>query len=70
MKFEEVDQHVASVNLATLKATDHATATINLCAIYKAVKPILAFVETFPFFPVKWKAVIAMFTENLDLMCP
>jgi hypothetical protein len=68
MDFEAVDQHVTS--FAPLPQVNAANPAAQLCVYYKAAKPIIVLVAAFPFFPAKWKSVLAGFTAVLDLMCP
>ncbi len=67
MTFEDVDKHVQAVDLNKLGM---APGAIDLCSSYKAVKPILGMVAVMPFFPAKWKAVVAAFIAALDVVCP
>jgi hypothetical protein len=62
--FEDVNQHVE--NLGALPPI----APGQLCVYYKAAKPILTLMETFPFFPAKWKTVLSGLTTLLDALCP
>lgn len=70
--FEEINKHIEAAHLP-LKVghgTDAAAAQVNLCAIYKVVKPILQLVSMFAFFPAKWQAALALYLQAMDVFCP
>ncbi len=71
MTFEEVHQHVQSVDPAIFpKTIDPLGPAIQLCPIYKAIRPILALFVMIPFFPASWKAVVQGFMDTMDKVCP
>lgn len=74
MSFEEVDKHVeahaALFTTAATKPLDPTTAALQICPTYKAVKPILTLMLSFPFFPAKWKTAIQGLMGILDVICP
>ncbi len=69
MNFEAVNQHVESLPPVPTVPTGTTTAA-DICAAYKAVKPILLLVSGFPFFPAKWKTYLTAFLGILDGFCP
>lgn len=76
--FEEVDQHIQSVDLSAFQVSGKAAATAanpaavlpNICGIYKVVKPILTIISNLPLIPQKWKDAIKAFMQVLDALCP
>jgi hypothetical protein len=66
--FETVNHHVET--LAPLPPVDVNNPLPQLCTYWKALKPVLALVESFPFFPVKWKSLVTSFSNLLDAICP
>lgn len=72
MSFEEVDKHIDThAALFTAgKPLDPAAAALQICPTYKAVKPILTLMLSFPFFPAKWKTAIQGLMGILDVICP
>jgi len=80
LTFEEVDRHVQSADLSAFQpggrfhvsastAANPAAAIPNVCGVYHVVRPILAFVVTFPI-PQKWKDAIKAFMGVMDTICP
>lgn len=75
--FEEVDKHIQSANLSSLKpagaaagAGGAAAALPNVCQAYAVVRPILALVAGVPLIPKKWRDAIKAFMGVLDAICP
>lgn len=77
--FEEVDKHVTKhlAGLEKTAAAKPATASAaaisipaQVCAAYKAIRPILLFVVSFPFIPGSWKKAIKIFMTFMDSICP
>jgi hypothetical protein len=74
--FEEVDAHVNDVlktqekPLATASPSVIAPPTAaQICAGYKAVKPVLLFILLFPL-PATWKTVMTNYMATCDQFCP
>ncbi len=66
MEMHEIDSHVdAHYENLTTKAT-----TVNLCAIYTGVRPVLKFAKALLFFKPKWQTAIQALIDNLDTACP
>ncbi len=62
--FEEVDAHVAGQSLQKIGPPSAA----NLCAAYKAARPVLVFVSSF--IPPTWRGVLTALIGALDVTCP
>jgi hypothetical protein len=81
LTFEEVNAHFEKLNLSEYQegGTRHftsASAMLNpagvlpkICGIYKAVRPLLAWVATLPM-PTKWKTALNIFISLMDQLCP
>jgi hypothetical protein len=79
LTFEEVDRHVQQLNLAEFEKGGKNFITAGagvtdvlpkLCAIYAAVRPILALIEKAPFLPKKWRDAIRTFMNLMGTICP
>ena len=79
--FEEVDKHIQSVDLTAFQpggkhhvaasaAANPAAALPNVCAIFKAARPILVLVSNIPLIPQRWRDVLKTFIQTLDVICP
>lgn len=80
--FEEVDQHLASIDLDRKLSltgplairknearTDPAQVVGKVCAIYQVVSPVLRLVARVPIIPLKWRDAIRKFCDMMDLLC-
>ena len=82
LTFEEIDQHIRSVDLSAFQigGRHHLTAdgvranpSIALpavCPSYHAIRPILLALEAIPFIPKDWKSTVKAFTGVMDAVCP
>ncbi len=70
MNFEAINAHVDQhfQNLPSVKALNSNDAAIQLCGIYKVVRPILVGVAKVV--PGNWKKALRTLIEVLDVMCP
>ena len=67
MSIEEIDAHI-SQQAKALNTKDFAG--LDLCKIYKTVRPVLVFVKALLFFKPAWQAILQGFIDSLDKMCP
>jgi len=69
LTFEEVNAHVekhfTEHHLKAMTAT-----TPSLCSIYSIARPILVLVSQLFFIPQKWRDVVKVLIESLDVLCP
>ena len=84
--FEQVDNHVEDVYVEDLERIERdlvkgsgkknvvkispEIAIEKICEVYKAVRPILMIVSTFPLLPARWKKIVLIFVRVLDSLCP
>jgi hypothetical protein len=67
LSIEEIDAHLIR-QAEALNTKDFAG--LDLCKIYKTVRPILEFAKLLLFFRPKWQAVLQSFLDAADKMCP
>jgi hypothetical protein len=81
LTFEAVDRHVERLKLADFRrgGRHHFTSAAaavspgdvlpKVCAMYRAVRPILILVAKTPILPKKWRDVINTFISLMDGIC-
>jgi hypothetical protein len=66
LSIEEIDAHIAQT---APKFQAEGFAGVNLCGIYKTVRPILVFVKGLLFFKPAWQAILQSLIDALDASC-
>ncbi len=67
LSIDEIDGHIAK---HTAGAGTKALTGLNLCAIYKVVRPILVFAKALLFFKPAWQTILQSLIDALDKTCP
>lgn len=67
MTIEEIDAHLSKKGFTGGK---ESLVGLNLCAIFKTVRPILVFAKTLLFFKPAWQAILQSLIDALDQSCP
>ncbi len=77
LNFEAAGEHVEVADLSVelpegkyYVTKESAAAAVNLCAVYKAVRPFLTVVTALPFVPAGAKQKIKELMTALDAFCP
>lgn len=80
MTLEEVHSHVEAIDLDTLQQLEISAdasdelgkfrALDKVCEIYQKVRPVFEFLSNFWLIPKKWKALIVVFMQTMDTLCP
>jgi hypothetical protein len=69
MTFDEINQHIAQYKLGDTPKT-REEAQLQICPIYQATRPLLQVIATIPWLPSSWTALIKVFVETMDILCP
>ena len=76
LTFEEIDKHIQGIDFKSLQSSavqgagGTGAAVPNLCAAYKAIRPILVLLTTLVLLPQKWRDALKAFVQILDSICP
>lgn len=80
MTLEQIEAHIKAANLeqydkpaahaAAAPQQDLASTLKRICAVYKAIKPILQVVANFPLLPASIKNAIKSFMNVMNSICP
>ncbi|MBC7686995.1 MAG: hypothetical protein H7211_02325 [Aquabacterium sp.] len=82
MTLEQIEAHLKAANLeqydkpqgqpggAAAPQQDLAAILKRICAVYKAIKPILTVVVNFPLIPASIKNAIKTFMNVMNSICP
>lgn len=83
MTFNDVNAHVDGVDISELEqggklalapedflTAEPAPALGKVCGVYQKVRPILSMVVVLWFIPAKWRDIVRVFMQNMDLFCP
>lgn len=60
------DEENATLDIEAFEEERKIVISEKFLKVYNVVRPILALVSTFPFFPAKWRAVVNVFINALD----
>ena len=81
LTFESVDRHVQRLDLSQYRrgGKHHFSAAAvtaspgdvltKVCAIYRAIRPILALIVKVPLLPKKWRDAVSTFMSLMDSLC-
>lgn len=75
MTLEQIEAHIKSANLEQFnqphaQAQDLGAQLQKVCKVYKAIKPILQAVVSFPLIPGSIKNAIKTFLSVMNTICP
>lgn len=78
MTLEQIEAHIQSANLQQFEAKQQPGAQAEgladqlkkVCSVYKAIRPVLKAVISFPLIPGSIKNAIRTFMSVLDTICP
>jgi len=78
--FEQVDEDIKRVNSSifsydldeTSPTSDEKTLNeiLQVCQIYGVVRPILILFSELSLIPLRWKALLRIFIQSMDTVCP
>jgi len=80
--YSEIERHIDALDLKAFApggknhftpadiASSPGQVLSKVCAIYRAVRPILLVLENFPLIPQKFRDALKTFTDLMDKLCP
>lgn len=80
--FDEIDRGIKALNLADFQpggrhhftrevvADSPGTVLGKVCAIYRAIRLILVYLQKFPLLPKSWRDALKAFMDLMDNLCP
>jgi hypothetical protein len=64
LSIEAIDAHIANQGI-----TPESLSGLDVCGVYRTVRPVLVFAKTLLFFKPAWQPILQGFIDAVDKMC-